>query len=108
MKDNYVKLITGFVTRLTRWVQLVEQELLTLLEHLSLPPVFNGGSCYSICSFMCMFCRSLFVSLSYPLVQEEFEDAKEVIRICISKKNRQHNGQRKSTKGQITIYKTYI
>ena len=30
-------LITGFVTRLTRRMPLVEQELLTLLEHLSSP-----------------------------------------------------------------------
>ena len=29
---------------------------------------------------------------------EEFEDTKEVIRICISKKNRQHNGQKKKDK----------
>ena len=35
-------LITGFVVRLTRRVLLVEQELLTLPEHLSLPPVFSG------------------------------------------------------------------
>ena len=28
-------------------------------------------------------------------LQEEFEDTKEVIRICISKKNRQQNGQKK-------------
>jgi hypothetical protein len=33
---------TGFVTRLTRRVPLVEQELLTLPEHLSSPPVFSG------------------------------------------------------------------
>jgi hypothetical protein len=26
---------------------------------------------------------------------DEFEDTKEVIRICIAKKNRQHNGQTK-------------
>jgi len=39
--------------------------------------------------------------------QEEFEDTKGVIRIHISKKNRKHNGQKKSTKGQTTIYKTY-
>ena len=44
----HVWLITGFVTRLTRQVPLVEQELLTLPE-------------YSIFSFMCMFCRSLFI-----------------------------------------------
>jgi hypothetical protein len=36
-----VRGITGFVTRLTRWVPLVEQELLTLSEHLSSPPVFS-------------------------------------------------------------------
>ena len=39
-------------------------------------------------------------------VIEEFEDTKGVIRIRISKKNRQHNAKRKSTKGQTTIYKT--
>jgi len=44
----------------------------------------------------------------YFALQEEFEDIKWVIRIRISKKNRQHNGkERKSTKGQTTIYKTY-
>jgi hypothetical protein len=35
-------LITGFVTRLTRRVPLVEHELLTLPEHLSSPTVFSG------------------------------------------------------------------
>ena len=58
----YSQLITGFVTRLTRRVPLVEQELLTLPEHLSSPPVLVG-SCYSIFSFICVFCRSLFVLL---------------------------------------------
>jgi hypothetical protein len=32
------------------------------------------------------------------LEQEEFEDTKGVIRICISKKYRQHNGQKKKDK----------
>ena len=40
------------------------------------------------------------------VVKEEFEDTKGVIRIPISKKDRQHNGK-KTTKGQTTIYKTY-
>jgi len=31
-------------------------------------------------------------------VQEEFEDIKGIIRICKSKKNRQHNGQKKKHK----------
>jgi hypothetical protein len=34
--------LTGFVTRLTRRVSLVEQELPTLPEHLSSPSVFSG------------------------------------------------------------------
>jgi hypothetical protein len=39
----------------------------------------------------------------------KINDTKWVIRRRISKKNRQHNGQKKkSTKGQTTIYKTYI
>ena len=32
------------------------------------------------------------------LIQDEFEETKEVIRIRISKKNRQHNGQKKKYK----------
>ena len=36
------RLITGFVTRETRLVPLVEQELLILPEHLSWPPTFSG------------------------------------------------------------------
>ena len=36
-------LITGFVTKLTRWVpRLVEQKLLTFPEHMSSLPVFSG------------------------------------------------------------------
>jgi len=32
------------------------------------------------------------------LLKEEFEDTKGVIRICTSKKNRQHNGQKEKYK----------
>jgi hypothetical protein len=59
------RLITGFVTRLTRRVPLVGQELLILPEHLSSSPVLKWGSCCSIFSFICMFCRSLFVLLFF-------------------------------------------
>ena len=38
---HHSRLITGFVTRLTGRVPLVEQELLTLPEHLSSHPVFS-------------------------------------------------------------------
>ena len=42
--DIYIFLfiVIGIVIRLTRRVPLVEQELLTIPEHLSLPPVFSG------------------------------------------------------------------
>jgi hypothetical protein len=43
-----------------------------------------------------------------PKLPPTTTNAKGVIRIRLSKKNRQHNGQNKSTKGQTTIYKTYI
>ena len=46
----------------------MDQELLTVPEHLSSPSVFSEGSCYSIFSFMCMFCRSLFVLLLLAIV----------------------------------------
>ena len=55
-------LITGYVTRLTR---LVEQELLSLLEHLSSPPVFNGVRVTRSLGFIYMFCWSLFVLLYF-------------------------------------------
>ena len=42
MFSVYAWLITRFVTRLIRWVPLVEQKLFTLPEHLSSPPVFSG------------------------------------------------------------------
>ena len=34
----------------------------------------------------------------HQILPEEFEDIKGVIRICKSKKNRQHNGQKKKYK----------
>jgi hypothetical protein len=41
----------------------VEQELFTLPEHMSSPPVFSGVRATRSLVFMCMFCRSLFVLL---------------------------------------------
>ena len=50
-------------------------------------------------SFNYYLCE-LFVNVSSLLscYQEEFEDTNMVIRICKSKKNRQHNGQKKKYK----------
>jgi hypothetical protein len=67
--------ITGFTTRLTRWVPLVDNKLLTLPEGLSSPSVFSGvhvtrslvlcvffiDRCWSFCPFSfdhCAVCPS--------------------------------------------------
>ena len=54
---------TGFVTRVTRRVPYVEQELLTPAGHLSSLPVFSGVYVYLV--FCVRFCRSLFVFLFF-------------------------------------------
>jgi hypothetical protein len=76
-------LITGFVTRLTRRVPLVEQELPTLPVYLS-TPVFSGvpvtrclvlcvcvvDSCLSFCTFSfghCVVCSSAIYGFWWPL-----------------------------------------
>ena len=55
----YYRIINNITTLL------VKQELPTLPEHLSAPPDFSGVRVNLIVSFMCMFCRSLFVLLSF-------------------------------------------
>jgi hypothetical protein len=74
-------LITGFVIRLIRRVSLVEQELPTLPEHMSSPPVFSGirvtqslvlyvcffYHCLSFCTFSfshCVVCSSSILCLT--------------------------------------------
>ena len=53
------------VTRVTRRVSHVEQELLTHLEHLSVPPVFSGASVARSLALCVLFFRSFFVILSF-------------------------------------------
>jgi len=43
------------------------------------------------------------LEITYDIV--EFEDTKGVIRICKSKKNKQHNGKKKKYKRKTIIYK---
>ena len=54
----------AFATRVTRRVQLVWQELLTLLEYLSTLPAFSGVRVTQSLVLCAMFCSSLFVPLS--------------------------------------------
>jgi hypothetical protein len=80
-------LITKSVTKLTRRVSLVEQELSTFLEHNSSPSVSSGGSSYLIFSFMCLFCRSFFVLLYvffWPLCCLFFIDLRILITPLVS------------------------
>jgi hypothetical protein len=69
----------------TQRVLLVEQNLLTHPEHLSSPSVFSGDYTFGI---------------FWP------KDTKGVIRIRKSKKDRQHNGQKKKDKQRSTKYST--
>ena len=58
-------LITGFVIRVTRRVPLVEQELLILPEHLRYPKVFSGVRVARSLVLCGVFCRSMFILLSF-------------------------------------------
>jgi hypothetical protein len=58
-------IITGFVTRVTRRVPLVEQELLTLLRYLISTRDFGGVRGSRSLIFCLVFCRSLCVLLSF-------------------------------------------
>ena len=63
---------------------------------------------------MATYCNDAsFCFCLHCIYMEKFEDTKGAIRICISKKNRQHNGQKKKEqkdKQQSTkyAYKTKI
>jgi hypothetical protein len=78
------RLITGFLTNLARRVPLVEQERLTLPEHMSSHPVFSGvrvtralvlyvcfvDRCLSLCTFSfghCVVCSSSIYGFWLPL-----------------------------------------
>jgi hypothetical protein len=68
------------------------QELLSLPEHLS-SPRFSVGSCYSIFSFMCMFCGSLFAVLYFffwPLCCPSFFDVQILITPLVSSNSSRH------------------
>jgi hypothetical protein len=123
-------LITRFVTRWTRRVSLVEQELLTLLEHECSPMVFIG---VRITRFLVLYVYFVDRFLSFVLfllaivfsvlLRSQWVSSLIFIttfrrvwryqrdnqnHILVSKKNRKHNGQKKKYKGQKTIYKIYI
>ena len=82
--SSFMTCHTGFVDSLTWWVPLVEQELLTLPEHVSSSPVFSGvrvtlslvicvcfvDRCLSFCTFSfgrCIVCPSSIYRFWLPL-----------------------------------------
>jgi hypothetical protein len=76
--------ITGFVTRLTRRVPLVEQELPTLPEHLSSPPVFSAVRVTrSLVLCVCFVDRCLYF-LFWPLCCLFFFDIRILIAPLVS------------------------
>ena len=77
-------LITGFVTRVTRQVPLVEQELPTLPEHLSSPLGFSGVRVARSFVFCIIFCRSFFVLFFWPLSCLSFFDLRNLITPLVS------------------------
>ena len=78
------RLITGFVTRLTRRVLLEERELLTLPEHLSSPPVFTGVRVTrSLVLYVCFVDRCLYFFF-WPLCCLFFFDIRILIAPLVS------------------------
>ena len=81
------RLITGFITRLTRRVSLVEQELLTRSEHLSSPPVFSGVRVTrSLVLYVCFVdrCLSICTFFFWPLCFLFFFDIRFLIAPLVS------------------------
>ena len=81
------RLITGFVTRLTRRVPLVEQELRTLPGHFSSPPVFSGARVTrSLVLYVCFVdrCLSFCTFFFWPLCCLFFFDIRILITPLVS------------------------
>ena len=63
--------ITGFVTRVPRWVPLMKQELLNRKKHMSLPLVFERFMLLNLVSCVA-FCESLFVFFLLVIIWSVF------------------------------------
>jgi hypothetical protein len=93
MTTDMFHLSLGFVTRLTRRLSLVEQELPTLPEHLSSPPVFSRvrvtqslivyACCVDQCLSFCTFSVGLYVVCSSSIY--EFWLPFGILRLFLSK-----------------------
>ena len=83
-QEGKVRGITEFVTRLTRWVPLVEQELLTLPEHMSSSPDFSWVRVTrSLVLYVCFVDRCLYFFF-WPLCCLFFLDIRILIAPLVS------------------------
>ena len=80
---------TGITMYLFKWQSLVVLSRIIPPEH-----------SFSLQSWIFLACFTVVVGLllGFFCIQEEFEDTKGAIRIRISKRNRQHNGEKKKDK----------
>ena len=62
------RLVTGFVTRVTRRIPLVEQNLLTIPEYLCSPLVYSGFRVARSLFFCVLLCRSLFILFLFVIM----------------------------------------
>ena len=117
-------LITGFVTRLTRRVPLVEHELLTLPEHLSSPPVCSGvrvtrslvlyvcfvDRCLSFCTFSfghCVVCSSSSYGFWLPPLVSSNSSYTHIYKIMVETVG-YYNTQINDQASQILSYVTWL
>jgi hypothetical protein len=80
--ENHQPARSHWKTRLTRWVQLVVQELQILPEHPSSPQTFSVVCVSRSIVFMCMFCRLLFVLFLFATLF--FFDLRILITLLVS------------------------
>ena len=94
---------------LTRPVPLMKQELFTLVAPPAFTPSFKWGSCYSIVSFMCVFCRSLFVllfSFFWPVCCLFFFNLRILITPLVSSNSSSNRNENlNANKVNILVYK---
>ena len=95
-------LITGFLTRETRRVPLVEQEVLTLPEHLSSHLIFSGVRGTRSLALCVMFCRLFF--FFWPLCCLSFF----YLLILISPLVSSNSSYKHKTKTYCTIWRLQI
>ena len=93
------------ITRVTRWVPLVEQELLTLPEHLRSTLVFSYIRVARSLVLCVMFCRCCLSFFFWPLCYLSFIDLRILVTPLVSSSKTQSTPRR--NRGKIDTPKTH-